>query len=268
MPLSLTNDDRERSASDRIGKESKKHKKKIRPSEVGADLTTVQKAEYINSSGSGLKVADPNSSSKILRTLIAKADNMSEAQKLFACTVFEGLSPEERAQLSTEDAMYNVIGQAVSSMPDPDDDGRIPDGGHKGLPFLHLYKSTGAPGEPGTISYDKPRNPDACPRDFPIIRVTTALREAIEYAMQNYVYTWNPTTTKDCPKPEEERPYHLIAKGYLGDLVNRIRGMLVKEIPARPDVPEQRNQLIDDQVYPPFTRMGVSGHVAKAFVLP
>ena len=41
---------------------------------------------------------------------------MTDMQELLAYTLFEGLAPEERALLSTEDAMYNIIATLCQSL--------------------------------------------------------------------------------------------------------------------------------------------------------
>ena len=108
-----------------------------------------------------------------LQRLLSKSGKVDKLQKLLACTLFEALSPEERSQLTSEKAMFDVIAHVVSK-PEPASDGRIPDGGRQTRPFLHLYRSMEVD-DSGFVASEQPRDPDACPVEFPIMEVPDKL---------------------------------------------------------------------------------------------
>lgn len=85
-------------------------------------------------------MANPDVPFQTLQRLLARFGKLDKLQKVLACTIFEALSPEEQAQLTSEKAMFDVIAHVVSK-PELASDGRIPDGGREARPFLHLFQS-------------------------------------------------------------------------------------------------------------------------------
>ena len=133
-----------------------------------------------------MSLADPDLPYLTLTRLLQATGELDDMEKVMCYSLFEGLVLEERPRLATEESLYRIIGQVVST-PEPEFDGSIPDGGKKRRPFLHLYR-TMTSDNAGTVWCERPRQPDEFPSDFPVIKHTPELLDAIEYILQNFVH--------------------------------------------------------------------------------
>lgn len=259
-----TAESRERLASGQAG--GSPRSQPIKPSRADEGMSDIEIAEFINNEHGGLHANDPDMASKMLRDVLVQPESMTRIQKLFACTLFGGLSIKERALLSTEGSMHRLIGHIESTKPEPEAaDGRIPDGGSREKKtFLHLH-GTVTGDEAGNVTCRPTRNPDLPSPDLPMVDLSDEVREAVAHVLQNRVYTWGPAKAAKCPEPGQERPCGLIANEPCVDPVNRIRGIHTSKYDVEPNAAEQRRLELNDAIYPEFTRLEMSDRDRKAF---